>query len=306
MPSTINTGVTLRGLNGTFFPKFEAANVLWRLLCSLVQSDGASETYKWLGQLPMPNEWKGSRRSKALGDFGQTLVNQHWESMLEIDRDEYADDQTGQLAVRTAEMATRFAQHPDKILVDLIEAAESTACYDGQYFFDTDHVEGDSGSQSNDLTYDVATPADPTASEFEKAFWQAVEALVGFVDDQGEPWNLFTDFEQMEGLLVMVPKNMLRVASQVLGVNAAPIIDSTSNILAGRAKVVTTPRLSWTTKFSVFKVDDAMRPLIFQQRQQVQTQIKDDPEEKPVKYMADARYAVGYGLWQKATLTTLT
>ena len=35
-------------------------------------------------------------------------------------------------------------------------AGESTVCFDGQYFFDTDHSEGDSGSQSNDITFDIS------------------------------------------------------------------------------------------------------------------------------------------------------
>ena len=36
---------------------------------------------------------------------------------------------------------------------------EATVCYDGQYFFDTDHVEGDSGTQSNDLSVDISALA---------------------------------------------------------------------------------------------------------------------------------------------------
>ncbi len=306
MATTINTGVTQRGLNGAFFPRFEAAMTLWRELCSLVNSDGASEIYKWLGQLPMPVEWRGQRRTKSLRDFGQTIVNKHWELTLPIDRDEIADDQTGQIAMRVAEMATRFAHHPDKELIDLIVAGETALCYDGQAFFDTDHVEGESGSQSNDLTFDVATPTAPTAAEFKAAFWQAVKALAGFKDDQGEPWNLFQSFENLAGLVCAVPVQFLDVASEVLGANAAPLISNTSNILAGKAKVITTPRLPWTTKFAVLKVDDPMRPFIFQNRQAVKTDLKDDAEDKDVKYMADGRYAVGYGLWQKAVLTTLT
>lgn len=306
MATTINTGVTLRGLNGTFFPTFEETMALWRELCSLVTSDGAKEDYKWLGQLPMPVEWKGPRRTKALRDFGQTLINQHWENTLAIDRDEFADDQTGQLSIRVRELARRFAMHPDKILVDLIIAGEAALCYDGQFFFDTDHVEGESGAQSNDLTFDVTTTTAPTAAEFEAAFWQAVKALAGFKDDQGEPWNLFQSFENLAGIVCLIPVGFLDVASKVLGANAAPLISNTSNILAGKAKVVTTPRLTWTNKFAVLKVDDPMRPFIFQQRQTVETDLKDDKEHKEVLYMTDARYAVGYGLWQKAVLTTLT
>ncbi|MBE7507794.1 MAG: Mu-like prophage major head subunit gpT family protein [Planctomycetia bacterium] len=304
MAVTINTGVTLRGLNGAFRPAFMEAVTLWKMICSYVKSTGKDESYKWLGQLPMPTEWKGKRRTQALRDFGMTLTNLHWEETLHIDRNEFADDQTGQLNLRVQEMARRFAMHPDKILIDLIMAAEAALCYDGQFFFDTDHVEGESGAQSNDLTYDAAAPTAPTEAEFEAAFWQAIEALAGFKDDQGEPWNLFQSFEDLSGILCVVPVRFIRVASRVLGANAAALLNNSTNILAGKAKLMVNPRLTWTTKFMVAKVDDPMRPFIMQDRQSVEHEIKDDKEDKEVKYMADARYNVGYGLWQKAVLTT--
>lgn len=301
---TVNTGVTTRGLNGAFFPAFQEAPVLWRDICSLINSDGRQEDYKWLGQVPMPVEWSGPRRTQALRDYGQSLVNKHWEATLEIDRDEFADDQTGQLDIRARDMGRRFAMHPDKIVTDLIVAGESTLCYDGQYFFDTDHLEGSSGTQSNSIQVDIATTTAPTDAEFATAVWAAVKQLAGFKDDQGEPWNLFTDISSFAGLMFLVPPQFMDVAMRVLGQTAATIIGNTTNILAGKGRVFTNVRLSWTTKFAVLKIDDPMRPFIFQQRQAIQTSVKDDIEFKPIKYLADARYAVGYGLWQKGVLVT--
>lgn len=306
MPETIGSGVTQRGLNGLFNPALATAAALWKELCSVVNSDGASEIYKWLGQIPTPVEWRGKRRSKAMKDYGQTIINRAWELMVEIDRHEAADDQTGQIAMRVRDAAKRFAQHPDKLIIDLMLAAEATLCYDGQYFFDTDHAEGDSGTQSNLLSVDITTPAAPTAAEFEAGFWTAIKALAGFKDDQGEPWNPMVSLETLAGILVVIPVSYLDVASKVLGANAAPLINNTSNILAGRAKIMATPRITWTTKFAVFKTDDEVRPFIFQQREAIKTSMKDDPEEKAIKYMADGRYGVGYGLWQKAAMVSFT
>ena len=105
-------------------------------------------------------------------------------------------------------------------------------------------------------------------------------------------------------ILCVVPVRFIRVASRVLGANAAALLNNSTNILAGKAKLMVNPRLTWTTKFMVAKVDDPMRPFIMQDRQSVEHEIKDDKEDKEVKYMADARYNVGYGLWQTAVLTT--
>jgi phage major head subunit gpT-like protein len=52
--------------------------------------------------------------------------------------------------------------------------------------------------------------------------------------------------------------------------------------------------------FIVAKTDDPVGPLIFQQRQNFDTKIVDDPHNKFIEYMADARYAMGYGRWQNA------
>src|ERR1051325_2608810 len=76
-----------------------------------------------------------------------TIVNKTWESTIRIDADEQRRDKTGQIMVRVNELARRVATHPNKLLSTLISSGASSACYDGQYFFDTDHSEGDSGTQ---------------------------------------------------------------------------------------------------------------------------------------------------------------
>jgi phage major head subunit gpT-like protein len=75
--------------------------------------------------------------------------------------------------------------------------------------------------------------------------------------------------------------------------------------MAGRGKVIASPRLSWTTKFGVFKTDEPERPFIFQQRQGVESELEDTKKNKDILHMLDARYAMGYGLWQKAVQVEL-
>lgn len=293
---TVNTGVTLRGLNGAFFPALQAAYALWRKLCTTIPSTGASETYKWLGQITAPREWKGKRQIKSLDSFGMTIVNKTWEDGIGIDRDELADDQTGQLAIRARDLAGRFAQHPDGLLIDLLVNGHTSLCYDGQYFYDTDHSEGSSGSQSNDLTGAIVNKDAPTVAEFKAAFSACIAAMMTFKDDQGEYLNQAFGSEGLTGLLVTVPVTMLAVAKECL---EGAIIGNNSNVLVSKAEVVAIPRLDADT-FMVHKVDTPVGPIIFQQREAVKTAMKDDPEDKEVKYMADGRYNMGYGLWQNS------
>ena len=304
MPAIKNTIVTERGINATFMPRFREAVTLWRILCTALNSTGKSESYGWLGQLPMVREWLGERQSQAMRDFLITVPNRNWEMTIDIDRNEAKDAQNSSLEMRIKGAATRFAQHPDKLLVDLIEAGETTTCYDSQYFFDTDHAEGDSGTQSNKLTYDASTPTAPTEAEFEAALWQAIKALAGYVDDQGEPWNQFQGLDDMAGIVAFVPIPFMDVASKVMGSAAKVVMDGDTNVMAGRGRVLASARLSWTTKFAIFKVDEPERGFIFQNRQGIETELEDSKKNKYIKHMLDARYAVGYGLWQKAVQTT--
>ena len=41
---------------------------------------------------------------------------------------------------RYTPLATEAMYHPDQLFFEALVAGESTACFDGQYFFDTDHA----------------------------------------------------------------------------------------------------------------------------------------------------------------------
>ncbi len=236
-----------------------------------------------------------------------TIVNQVWESTIRVDADEQRRDKSGQIMVRINEMARRVATHPNKLLTDLIEAGESTQTYDDQFFFDTDHSEGDSGSQDNDITFDATTPTAPTDAEMFEAIIKGIAQIVSFKDDSGEPMN-----ESARGFLVMVPMGFLSSTLIALSSNN---IDSTGNPLAGsepfKVDWVANPRLTWTDRFALFRTDGESRPFIFQEELPVQVQAlaegsELEANENQHQYGVKAIHAAGYGFWQDACLVTLT
>jgi hypothetical protein len=154
---------------------------------------------------PAMREWVGGRQAKGFRENGITIVNKRYEATLEVLLDEMRRDKTGQVMVRVAELAQRTNAHWAKLLSTLLIAGESAVCYDGQFFFDTDHAEGDSGAQDNDLSVDIAVTSAPTAGEMEGAILRLTQQILGFKDDQGEPMN-----EEARSFLVMVPVNMMR------------------------------------------------------------------------------------------------
>ncbi|MCC2673055.1 MAG: hypothetical protein K0R58_2 [Ramlibacter sp.] len=310
------SSLSSRAIIGSFFARLaQNEGASWiPLLSNLFQSDQESETYKWLGMAPAMREWIGGRQAKGFRENGITIVNKKFEATLEVLMDEIRRDKTGQVMVRVQEMADRANAHWAKLLSALIVAAEAGVCYDGQFFFDTDHAEGDSGTQSNDLTADIATTTAPTAGEMESAIMRNIEAILGFKDDQGEPMN-----EDAKSFLVMVPVPFMGATAAALG--SQIIVDAstsrsntilTMGSLGGfQVQMAVNSRLSWTTKFAVFNTDRPTKALIRQEEEGLKVsaiaegselEFKEDKHQYGIKAMRN----VGYGYWQRAALTTFT
>ena len=277
-------------------------------------SDQSSETYAWLGTAPVMREWIGGRDAKGFRENGFTIKNKTFEATLEVLVDEIRRDKTGQVMARINDLATRANDHDAKLLSALIVGGESGLCYDGQYFFDTDHSEGDSGTQNNDLTYNVGTPAAPTVSEFASALMQGTEKMYGYKDDQGEPIN-----GSAKSFLVMVPTNFMAAACGALGTSVITdgvglrdnYINALSSLGGLSYRLAVNPRLTNNDRFYLFRTDGAVKPFIKQIEEDTTVSAIAEGSEEEFKnnrhlYGIKRIGNVGYGLWQGAVLTTLT
>lgn len=306
-------GLSSRAIIGAFYERLQQnVGTAWvDALSMLFTSDQESETYKWLGMAPAMREWIGGRNAKGFRENGITIANKKFEATLEVLLDELRRDKTGQIMVRVNEMADRANAHWAKLLSALIVAGESAVCYDGQYFFDTDHAEGESGTQSNDITYNVANPTAPTAAEMEQIVLSAVSQILGFKDDQGEPMN-----EGATNFRVMVPVPFLGAAAAAL---KNPVIvdgagsrtNTITNIGGYNFALDVNGRLGWTDKLMVCRADGNAKPFIRQQEQDLQVSAIAEGSELEFRedkhhYGIKAIRNVGYGYWQHACLVTLT
>lgn len=104
-----------------------------------VPSVSRDETYGWLGSFPAMREWLGPRNVKNLVANGFTIQNRKFESTLEITRDDISDDRLGIFKPMFAEMGQAAVRHPEELVFGLLASGFTTNCYDGQFFFDTDH-----------------------------------------------------------------------------------------------------------------------------------------------------------------------
>lgn len=306
-------GLSSRAIIGTFYNRLEVATAAsWIDGISMeFTSDQESETYKWLGMSPAMREWIGGRQAKGLRENGITIVNKPFEATLEIPVDWMRRDKTGQIQVRVNEMADRAVTHWQSLLSALIAAGESSICYDGQYFFDTDHSDGDSGSQSNDITVDISavpavlhgTPTNPSPEEIRAMVFAGVTQMLGFKDDQAEPMN-----EMARRFLVMVPTAWFTNAAAGL---KNPIVGGDTNTVMSldgyTFDVAVNPRLTWTDKLSVFRTDAQTAPFIRQSETGVEVDAIAEGSELEFEHRVHhygiySSRNVGFGYWQQGCL----
>ena len=98
---------------------------------------------------------------------GYTITNRKFESTVGVPREDIEDDSVGVYKPLFEEMGRAAKTHPDELVFALLKAGAATTCYDGQYFFDTDHP--------------VFPNTDGTG---------AAEAVANYQDGTGAPWLL--------------------------------------------------------------------------------------------------------------------
>lgn len=137
-----NLAAIYQGFKTTFKSAFAGATPDWSKIATVVPSTTATENYGWLAAWPQLREWIGDRQIKSLQAYGYSITNRKFESSIGVPRDAIDDDTYGVFGNLFAEMGYAAATHPDSLVFSLLAAGPSTLCYDGQYFFDTDHPVG--------------------------------------------------------------------------------------------------------------------------------------------------------------------
>jgi len=141
-------GAIYKSFSAIFNEAFEGVKPMFERVAMVVPSSVRENTYAWLGAFPRMREWVGDRQIKNLELHSYTIENKDWETTVEVDRNDVMDDAIGVYNPIISELGRTAAVHPDELVFGLLKEGFSTVCYDGQYFFDTDHPVGD-GTASN-------------------------------------------------------------------------------------------------------------------------------------------------------------
>ncbi|MDY0212558.1 MAG: Mu-like prophage major head subunit gpT family protein [Desulfuromonadaceae bacterium] len=278
-------------LKTTFNKAFEAAPSAWEKTTMRVPSGSSQNNYNWLSRFPKMRKWVGEKYVKALEAFGYSIVNDDWEATVAVDRNDIEDDTLGIYAPMAQEAGFSAKQLPDEIDADLKNNAFASLCYDGQYFYDTDHPVADA-SVSNKGT---AALSNATLVAALASYGAARTAIMKFKDEEGRPLSLSPDTLEVPPALEAVGRLLLE---------ADKLGDDTPNPYKGTAKLMVNPRLSSDTAWFLHVTSRPVKPFIYQERkspmfvQQTDMQADDVFMRREYKFGAEARAAGGYAFWQ--------
>ncbi len=139
----IINGGNLKSLYVAFLAAFNSglgqAQSLYQEIATTVPSTTSTNEYGWLGKFPKMREWIGDRVINGMATHGYSIKNKPFELTIGVDRDDIEDDNIGIYSPMFQEMGQSAAENPDELVFGLLAKGHSTVCYDGQYFFDTDH-----------------------------------------------------------------------------------------------------------------------------------------------------------------------
>lgn len=323
--------ITERSVIGMFYDMLnENIGATWLDAISTVPmvSDQDSEDYAWMGMAPAMSEMRGEKKFSQLRETTWAVKNVLYQGGIVLPKNHILYDKTGQIEVRTRELAERTNSHWAKLIGPLLLNGATTVCYDGQFFYDTDHLEGDSGTQSNSISVTISaipvavhgTTTAPSAAEFIHCVLKGIQNIIAFKDDQGEYVN-----ENLNEFMVTVPSGFL---VQALSALKASLVDGgDSNLLLSsegnfKINIQALARLSsWTNKFAVHATGGVQKPFIRQQRSPnnsapgysqegllLETLWVDSEHCKKNNtclVSVESERAAAYGDWKKSCLVTL-
>lgn len=184
----------------------QAAKPQAQRIISRVPSTQKEQKYGWLGKLPDVREWVGPRVVQNIAEHDYAIKEKPWELTVGVDRDDIETDNLGHYSLLFEQIGESTISKPERLVWDLLKAGFTTACYDGQYFFDTDHpvldedgepqsvANTDGGAGTPWFLLDVSRVIKPIILQVRKDFGQLV------AKDRETDDNVFSENEYVYGV----------------------------------------------------------------------------------------------------------
>lgn len=259
-----------------------------------MSSNSKTENWDWSG-FPAPiQEWNDRRERKGLNFFRITIDNKKYGTAIPVEREALEDDQLDLIKPKVNLLSVRVNEFNEKKGIALLESGFSAVCYDSQYFFDTDHSEGDSGTQVNKSSNALTKANIITARQGGRKL----------LDDMGEK------LPQNYNLLVVGPDNYELAQETIntlgyMGSTTADVLKPNYNALHNQVDVRWSPYISGNHWY-LFNTRFPLKPLIYTDRISPEFTALDNLNDTQVVENDEFTYGVrlrrgfGFGLWYTA------
>lgn len=294
----------LDGVQTVFINALTGTPTIWQEIATQVESDGPSEKYFSIGQVAMPQEFKGERIPRGLIENGFEVTNVPYEDTIEVDARTLRDDRSGMLKVRIQDLAYRNNQFVDKLVMAKLGAGATDLCYDGLAFFSASHVEPKADyitAQSNLPTITAVTDAATAAAGLQTA----LTAMCLFKDDRGEVMNV-------RGTHVVCAPALEWWFAQALNATLYPgVVNASNAALQGRVKMLVNAWAPAATWWAVVDASGPLKPMIYQHREgptltsytpQGEQETYESFMRKRLLWGSFLEGAAAYGDWRRAIL----
>lgn len=269
-----------------------------------VPSSSRSTLHGWLADQSSVKEFLGKRKLQEMSTRHWEVVNRDWELSYGFSVNQIRDDLSGLVATalqKARSNAAKWARHEDLLCAAALELGTTANCYDGQYFFDTDHPVDIDGIVSGTFSNVVA------AALSHSSVYTALKRLLSFKNPDGSPM-----VPPGAKIKLMHPGALIDTVDSILAVkNLTPATayalfgtsGASENPLYQRLEPVTNQYLTSDTASYVVAELDGVKPIMFQRRQDVETVEQGYGsqlyfEEKKVAVGSDARYEATFTLPQ--------
>ncbi len=266
-------------------------------LATVIPSDGSEEDYRWLGVMPVFQEWLGDITVEDLKDYEYTIRNKHFAGAVGIDRDELEDDKFGLIIPRIQSLVFRALVHRGRMIHDLIDGGDVNLAFDGLPFFD----DVAAGVRPNDnLLGGTLNATVPNIAEVMTAIETMRAAMMQFVDDKGEIIGLAPDTFVIHPLYERVFRTVNESTSDPSitgGIGAANPVRSWIK------EIIPDPAAPVANEFYGFCTDYPVKALVYQQRQETELWLDDTNVKvnRKLVFGSDYRGNAGYALPQLAS-----
>ena len=296
----------LTNFRSLFNNAFEAALNLqpWRGIAMEVNSTSDTETYSWLGNVPVMTDVTHDKlQLENLYAMDYSLQNLTYKAAFTVPRSYFEDEKLGMVTPKIQQLAQEAARHPGQLIFQAI--VTNGLAFDGTAMIADTRVIGRSANIDNQIA-----GTGTSVAQFQTDLGAATAQMMLFQDDQGRPMGTV-------GNVIMVPPGLRQVAYQALNTNQAAALNqmvAPPGAVIGSNEgftIVVNPYLTDANDWYLISVDMGHAPFIYQTRVSPTLEPLTDGSVNAIVnddfvYTVRARYAIGYGDPRHIVRTTNT